>query len=230
MSKLEYTHLDGGVPTDAVSMKLSEETNEEYGIKVKDTGEIVVSDGVDMFHVGTGLYEYNFSDPGFDLIYSYSIEIEYPSSSFNFETGDLTGLTLIDDAGSYVSLVDANSYFQLLLFKDVWEDASNLEKEKALIMSSKAIGQLSLMDFDTTPQDIKDATCENAFALLDGRDPEMELEQLAMVNQQYGNIRSTYNRDVSMEHIEAGIISSVAWRLIKPYLDVSKQIKLSRVS
>ncbi len=59
---------------------------------------------------------------------------------------------------------------------------------------------------------------------------EMELENLAMVNQQYGNIRSTYNRDINMEHIEAGIISFTAWRLIKPYLDVSKQFKLSRVS
>jgi hypothetical protein len=229
MSKLEYTHMDGGIPTDAVAVNLSD-TLEEYGIKVKSSGEIVVSDGAKMQNVGTGLYEYRFDDPGFDLIYDYSIEVEYPATVINFITGELVGLKLVDDANSYLSLDDAIAYFQLLIFKDAWEDASKLEKEKALIMSSNAIRQLSLMEFTTTPQDIKDATCENAFALLDGRDPEMELENLAMVNQQYGNIRSTYNRDISMEHIEAGIVSSAAWRLIKPYLDVSKQLKLSRVS
>ena len=229
MSKLEYTYKVGDVPTDVVAIHLSDVAS-NYGIKVTATGEIVVSDGIEMLRTDVGVYEYSFDDPGYDLIYSYSIEIEYPAATIVFETGSLNGLTLIDDAGSNLSLADAETYFSLLLFKDAWEDASNLEKEKALVMSSKAINQLALMDYDSIPQDIKDATCENAFALLDGRDPEMELEGLAMVSQQYGNVRSTYNRDISMEHIEAGIVSSVAWRLIKPYLDVSKQIKLSRVS
>lgn len=229
MSKLEYTYLVGDIPTDVESIFLSDAGN-DYGIKVKDTGEIVVSDGSSLVHVGTGVYEKFFDDPGYDLIYEYSLEIEYPALTIAFVTGELIGTTLVDDAGSNLSLTDAETYFSLLLWKDAWEDASNLEKEKALVMSSKAINQLALMDYDSIPQDIKDATCENAFMLLDGKDPEMELELLTMVNQQYGNIRSTYNRDVSMEHIEAGIVSVVAWRLIKPYLDVSKQIKLSRVS
>jgi hypothetical protein len=85
------------------------------------------------------------------------------------------------------------------------------------------------MDFDETPQDIKDAICENAYALLDGVNPEMEFENLSMVQQGYANVRSTYNRGISMEHIESGIVSITAWRLIKPYLDVSKVIQLSRV-
>lgn len=229
MSKLTYTHLVGGVETDVISILLSDSA-EEYGIKVKDSGEIVASDGTLMNHISTGVYEFSFNDPGYDLIYSYSIEVEYPISTINFVTGELTGIKLVDDAGSNVSLSDADSYFNLLLFKEAWDDASDLEKQKALVMSSKSINQLSLMDFDTIPQDIKDATCENAYALLDGRDPEMEFENLSMVSQQYGNIRSTYNRDIRMEHIEAGIVSTAAWRLIVPYLDVSKQLKLSRVS
>jgi hypothetical protein len=229
MSKLEYTYLVGGVPTDVVSIYLSD-TGDDFGLKVKFTDEIIISDGTPMDHVGTGLYSKSFKDPGFDLIYEYSLEVEYPSSSIAFVTGELIGLTLIDDAGSYVSLAEAEDYFSLLLWNSAWEDASELNKEKALIVSSKAIRQLALMTFTTVPQDIKDAVCENAYALLDGKDPEMEFENLTMVNQQYGNIRSTYNRDVSMPHIEAGIVSMTAWRLIEPYLDVSKQLKLSRVS
>lgn len=228
MSKLEYTYLVGDVPTDVVAIALSDAL-EGYGIKTAE-GEIVVSDGIVMTRTGVGTYEHAFLDPGYDLTYTYSLEIEYPSASIAFVVDTFAGITLVTDAGSNVSLANAEAYFSLLLFKDAWEDASDLEKEKALVMSSKAINQLALMDYDSIPQDIKDATCENAFALLDGKDPEMELENLAMVNQQYGNIRSTYNRDISMDHIEAGIVSAVAWRLIQPYLDVSKQIKLSRVS
>ncbi len=228
MSKLEYTHLDGGVPTDAVAVIFDDITH-KYGIKRNDNDAIVISDGPVLVRVGVGQYEYEFDDPELDLTYDWSIQVEYPASTVTLVTGQLTGETLATDGGSLVTVAEADSYFSFRLFIDPWEDADDLDKQKALVMSTKAVEALALMDFDTTPQDIKDAICENAYALLDGVNPEMEYENLSMVQQAYANIRSTYNRDVSMEHIESGIVSITAWRLITPYLDVSKIINLSRV-
>jgi len=228
MSKFEYTHEVLGVPTDAVAVIFNDATH-KFGIKRVDNNDIVVSDGYALKRVGVGQYEFEFDDPAYDLTYAISIQVEYPDSVFAYVTDTLVGSTLIDDGGSYTTVEEADLYFSFRLFADIWEDASDLDKQKALVMSTKAIQALAVMDWDTTPQDIKDATCENAYALLDGVNPELEFENLSMVQQAYANIRSTYNRDLSMEHIESGIVSIAAWRLIKPYLDVSRTIKLSRV-
>jgi hypothetical protein len=228
MSKLEYTHEVGGIPTDAVSV-IFDDAGHKYGIKRSDNDAIVVSDGYEMVRVGVGQYEYEFDDPEYDLTYDYSINVEYPASTFNYVAGQLTGSTLATDGGSLVTVEEGDAYFSFRLFADPWDDAEDLDKQKALVMSTKAVEALALMDFDETPQDIKDAICENAYALLDGVNPEMEFENLSMVQQGYANVRSTYNRGISMEHIESGIVSITAWRLIKPYLDVSKVIQLSRV-
>ncbi len=96
-------------------------------------------------------------------------------------------------------------------------------------MASNTIKQLSLMNIDPIPQDLKDAACELAFAYLDGIDPEKEFENLSMISQGYANVRSTYDRSIRQEHIESGVVSIKAWQLIKPYLDVSKELKISRV-
>jgi len=228
MSKLEYTHEVGGVPTDADSVVLSD-SGSLYGIKRSDDEVIVIDDGTVMTNVGTGLYEYDFNDPAYDIIYDYSIEVEYPAATFNFVVGELQGISLLS-FGSYISRPDAEIYFNHILMAQPWEEATEREKEKALVTASKSIAQLSLRTFETTPQEIKDAVCEIALVLLDGIDPEIEFQNLAMVSQNYANVRSTYDRSFQMEHIEAGIMSRKAWNLIFPHLDVSKNIQLSRVS
>ena len=179
MSKLEYTHEILGVATDAVSVIFGDPTD-KFGIKRADNDAIVVSDGYEMVRVGVGQYEYEFEDPELDLTYDYSINVEYPASTFAYVTGQLTGTTLVDDGGSYVTVAEADAYFSLRLFADPWDGADDLDKQKALVMSTKAIQVLALMDWDSTPQDIKDATCENAYALLDGVDPDLEYENLFM--------------------------------------------------
>jgi hypothetical protein len=81
------------------------------------------------------------------------------------------------------------------------------------------------------PQAIRMASYEIAHALLDGKDPELELENLGIVSQGFGAVRTTYNRtQVPIEHIINGIPSSHAWRLLKPFLRDDEAIKLSRVS
>jgi len=83
----------------------------------------------------------------------------------------------------------------------------------------------------TVPVAIEEACYEIAYALLDGRDPEMELEALAVTSQRYAAVGTSYDRSVSPSaHILNGVPSMVAWRILLPYLRDSNEIKLSRVS
>jgi hypothetical protein len=81
------------------------------------------------------------------------------------------------------------------------------------------------------PESIRRATYELAYSLLDGRDPESELEALGITSQKYANVATTYSRDqVPLEHLINGVPSATAWRLIRPFLRDDDAIKLSRVS
>jgi len=81
------------------------------------------------------------------------------------------------------------------------------------------------------PEAIRTACYEIAHALLDGKDPELELENLGIVSQGFGSVRTTYSRSqIPIEHIINGIPSAQAWRLLKPFLRDDEAIKLSRVS
>ena len=86
-------------------------------------------------------------------------------------------------------------------------------------------------DSDTeVPGDIKIAGYEIAFALIDGVDPDLELENLGVVSQGYAGVRTTYNRDQQpIEHLINGIPSATAWRILRPYLRDAREIKLNRV-
>jgi hypothetical protein len=80
------------------------------------------------------------------------------------------------------------------------------------------------------PDQIKRACYEIAFALLDGVEPDVELENLAVVSQGYAGIRTTYNRiQQPIEHLVAGIPSATAWRILKPFIRDGKAVKTSRV-
>ena len=80
------------------------------------------------------------------------------------------------------------------------------------------------------PTPIKYAEWEIALALLDGFDPDVELENLRAIKHSYATVRTTYSgEDVSSEYILYGIPSGVAWRYLKPYLVDSNIIKISRV-
>ena len=84
---------------------------------------------------------------------------------------------------------------------------------------------------DTVVPDMIDkATYEIAYTLLDGKDPELELENLGIMSQGFGSVRTTYSRSqVPIEHIINGVPSTQAWRFIKPFLRDDEAIKLSRV-
>ncbi len=81
------------------------------------------------------------------------------------------------------------------------------------------------------PVNIRKASYEIAYNLLDGKDPELELENLGITSQGYASVRTTYARNqVPIEHIINGVPSPQAWRWLKPFLRDDDAIKLSRVS
>ena len=81
------------------------------------------------------------------------------------------------------------------------------------------------------PEDIRRAAYEIAHSLLDNKDPELELDTLAVTSMGYGGVRTSYERSqVPIEHLINLIPNALAWRLLKPFLRDDDAMKLSRVS
>jgi len=83
----------------------------------------------------------------------------------------------------------------------------------------------------TVPEAIRVACYEIAHAILDGKDAEQELENLAVSSHGYSSLRTTYSRgQVPIEHTINGVPSAQAWRLLRPFLRDGDQIALTRIS
>lgn len=81
------------------------------------------------------------------------------------------------------------------------------------------------------PEAIRRATYEIAHALLDGRDPEQEMEAMGIKSHRYANVATEYNRDnVPIEHLMHGVVSYHAWSLLRPFLRDDEVVRLNRVS
>lgn len=81
------------------------------------------------------------------------------------------------------------------------------------------------------PEAIRVAEYEIAYSLLDGKDPELELENLGVNSVGYGAVKTSYERtQLPVEHIVNMVPSSVAWRLLRPFLRDSDALRISRLS
>ncbi len=85
---------------------------------------------------------------------------------------------------------------------------------------------------DTEVVDTIQWSCfEIAYSLLDGVDPDLELENLAVQRHGIGSVRTTFNRTQEpLEHILNGIPSAKAWRWLRPFLRDGDHIRLNRIS
>ena len=84
MSKIrERFEIDGAL-TDVTSCKLSDPTG-TYGVKRNDNDAVVVADDTAMTKVATGIYEYEFTDPAYDLEYTYYVEWVYDGETHHDE-------------------------------------------------------------------------------------------------------------------------------------------------
>lgn len=144
----------------------------------------------------------------------------------------------------YGSVELADAYFLTKLHCPVWHESTVVQKTAALNEASRAIDRLrfkgtkvgvdefprnGIGSDGVVPRDIEIACYENAYALLDGIEPETEYANLAISSQGYSSVRTTYDREGAAEHLACGIASSTAWNYLRPYLVSSQSIKLSRV-
>lgn len=155
---------------------------------------------------------------------------------------DGTPVTVTIVTSPYISVDDAQSYFDTRLRSDAWDDASVSDRTKALATATRSIDRLNFIrykaddnqpnefprvDQTSIPQDILLACCEEALALLDDTDPEFEMSSLGNTTTAYAQIKDS--NSLVAENIRAGIMSFVAWNFLKPWLADSNAIQLVRV-
>lgn len=143
---------------------------------------------------------------------------------------------------NYVTLNEAQTYFDTRLNTDTWDNSSDSDKTKAITMATRAIDALNFQGEKTSsiqenqfprdgdidvPQEVKDATCELALVLLDGETEEEAYQRSRIASERYASVGTTYN-NTPEEHILNGILSIVAWRLLKPFLRDPRVIAIDR--
>jgi len=244
MSREIYVeNFENGVLTDATSVVLADPLA-AYGIKETLSGNIAVASGAATVKESTGLYTYDISALDITLEYTAYFKIIRTTGDTEYvlESIPTASAPVLD---SYCTEAECDTYMAGRLNSDSWDDATELNRVKALATATRYIDRLNFLgekaDDEQTlqfpryadtevPQDIKDACSEIALSLLDGVDPELEFENLSMVSQGYSNVRSTYDRSIPAEHVLAGIPSVAAWRYLKAYLRDSLSFDISRVS
>ena len=117
----------------------------------------------------------------------------------------------------------------------MYDSSGNLVNPQPSETTIIAAGETQDLEFprgsDTdVPEQIKQAQWEEAIMRLDGADPVSESEALRVRRQGYSSVRTTYaDDDPSAEHIAYGIVSPLAWQLLKPYLLFNGDLRFSRV-
>ena len=129
----------------------------------------------------------------------------------------------------YINLTEANEYFSNRLHADAWVEASDADKEKALAMATKAIDRQRLNGRKTNPsqplafprypdaeipQNVKEACCEEALAILErGNSQRRKLQQEGVQSFSIGNLSETFAAGAGR-----GMLSQEAKELLKPWL------------
>lgn len=153
---------------------------------------------------------------------------------------------------SYISIANAQVYFDGILNTDPWDDADETDQGKALVEASTAIDRMQYVglkanaqqehefprsivlpevdecvyDTDNIPLDVKYAVCEQALALLDGWNTNQEIDNLRMIADGYADVKSQYVNTVPM-HTKMGICAK-AWQLIVPFIRDPRALALMR--
>lgn len=119
------------------------------------------------------------------------------------------------------------------LIEDNDEDTDWTEDDnRALIQEAELSQPLEFpRDADTeVPTPIEHATYLIAKALLSGRDPEADFENLAVKQSQYGGVKTAYQRDGNnQEHTAHLIPSPQAFNLIQPFFRERDLFDVKRV-
>lgn len=139
----------------------------------------------------------------------------------------------------------ADNYFALRIKHLVWDNATNDTKIRALSSATMSINRLNFAgcktltsqvlefprDGETSiPEAVQQACCEEAYSLADGRDPEQELSGSNQLSVTMEGVHLAADDARVPIHILHGMVSSVAWNLLRPYLLDPYMVILKRVS
>jgi hypothetical protein len=129
---------------------------------------------------------------------------------------------------SYISLVDANTYFEDRLYSEAWSNTPADDKEKALIMATKKIDRQILagyksdlnqtLKFPRYPEtvvnkDVLDAVCEEALAILSiGNSNRVKLQRQGVQSFSVGSVSESYTGNPMK------LLSQEAKELLRPYI------------
>ena len=130
---------------------------------------------------------------------------------------------------SYCTIEYANEYFAGRLHAEVWEQADESTKEKALRQATRAIDRQPLTGRKATdtqalafprypdaeiPEAVKEACCEVALALLErGNSQRRKLQQEGVQSFTLGNMSESYAAGAGK-----GLLSQEAKELLRPWL------------
>lgn len=145
---------------------------------------------------------------------------------------------------AYATIAQAQLYMDGVLSSDSWDLATTDERTKALLNATRMIEHINFLGRkndaeqelqfprynDTAiPDDIICACAAIAGALLDGVDPDIEFENLRLLQAGVNGAKSTYDSDNLPEHTVSGLGSFTAWAFLRPYTINNGTIELFRV-
>lgn len=145
----------------------------------------------------------------------------------------------------YLTVIEADEYFATRLDVEAWEDATEPNQEKAILMASDMIDQLDftrpkadpaqlnafpLDGQDEVPDNVKKACCELALNLLEGKDGFAQFKDGAVRAEGYSSVRISYDSTFKVYNEMLGISSFRAYKYLLPWLAMpSETITLNRV-
>jgi hypothetical protein len=145
----------------------------------------------------------------------------------------------------YGTWEDAHNYFYMHPKFDCWDDIDRQNQIRFLVQATRIVDRLNFvgqkadedqdLQFPRTggtsvPIQIMQATYEIALRLIEGYDPDMEVDNLQKKSQGYAGTKTDYDRSYVPDYIKAGVPSSTAWNLLLPYLRDPHSILLLRGS
>ena len=146
---------------------------------------------------------------------------------------------------SYVTVIEADTYFVEKYPSDEWDIANATTKQATLSTATRLINQLNFFGTKSTqtqvnefprngqtdlPNAVKYACFEIAYALLDGQDVEYNSENVNVLTSKFGSVTTTKQKDSVPLHMLHNIPSSQAWNYLRPYLVNTETLKIGRMS
>lgn len=143
------------------------------------------------------------------------------------------------------STAGGDAYATTQLFFEAWTRATTAKKTQALNHATGIVNTLPLLgsktdpdqtdafprDSDTeTPQPVEYAVYEIAKALLEGINPQKEIDNLPLSSTAFIGVRKSRDTSIEIPYKQLGLPSPTAYRLLRPYLMDERSIQILRTS